>query len=118
VFGCGGNRDSGKRHLMGHIAAELADVVFVTSDNPRNEQPEAIINDICRGISPSDARVLRVVDRATAIESAISEAGRDDIVVIAGKGHEATQEISGVFHPFSDVEVAQKFLNLRKETTK
>ena len=102
---------------MGQIAAQLADVVFVTSDNPRNEQPEAIIDDICVGISPSEVTVSRVVERAKAIESAISEARRDDIVVIAGKGHEATQEISGVFHPFSDVEVAQKFLNLRKETT-
>ncbi len=117
VFGCGGNRDSGKRPLMGQIAAQLADVVFVTSDNPRNEQPEAIIDDICGGISPSEVTISRVVERAKAIESAISEARRDDIVVIAGKGHEATQEISGVFHPFSDVEVAQKFLNLRKETT-
>lgn len=117
VFGCGGNRDSGKRPLMGQIAAQLADVVFVTSDNPRNEQPDAIIDDICGGISSSEAIVSRVVDRARAIESAIYEARRDDIVVIAGKGHEATQEISGVFHPFSDVEVAQKFLNLRKETT-
>ena len=117
VFGCGGNRDSGKRPLMGQIAAQLADVVYVTSDNPRNEQPEAIIDDICGGFTASEAIVSRVVDRAMAIESAISEARRDDIVVIAGKGHEATQEISGVFHPFSDVEVAQKFLNLRKETT-
>ena len=117
VFGCGGNRDSGKRPLMGQIAAQLADVVIVTSDNPRHEQPNAIIDDICRGISTSRAVISRVVDRALAIESAISEARRDDIVVIAGKGHEATQEISGVFHPFSDVEVAQKFLNLRKETT-
>ncbi|MGA0117956.1 MAG: UDP-N-acetylmuramoyl-L-alanyl-D-glutamate--2,6-diaminopimelate ligase [Ilumatobacteraceae bacterium] len=117
VFGCGGNRDAGKRPLMGHIAGQLADVVVVTSDNPRFEQPEGIIDEICRGISESAATVIRIADRAIAIESAISEARRDDIVVIAGKGHETAQEVSGDFHPFNDVDVVQKFLNLRKETT-
>jgi UDP-N-acetylmuramoyl-L-alanyl-D-glutamate--2,6-diaminopimelate ligase len=117
VFGCGGNRDSGKRPMMGQVAASLADVVIVTSDNPRSEDPEAIIDEVCGEISDPHATILRMVDREQAIESAISEARRDDIVVIAGKGHETTQEISNVFHPFSDVDVAKKFLNLREETT-
>lgn len=117
VFGCGGNRDKGKRPLMGRIAAELADVVVVTSDNPRQESPTAIINDVVSGISTPRSKVLTIEERAHAIESAISEARRDDIVVIAGKGHETTQEISGVFHPFSDVDIASKFLHRREETT-
>lgn len=117
VFGCGGNRDAGKRPLMGEIAASIADVVFVTSDNPRNENPDVIINEIITGISSPHAQVERIIDRAQAIESAIFAARRDDIVVIAGKGHETTQEIAGVFHPFSDVDVASKVLRHREETT-
>jgi UDP-N-acetylmuramoyl-L-alanyl-D-glutamate--2,6-diaminopimelate ligase len=117
VFGCGGNRDTGKRPLMGNIAATLSDVCFVTSDNPRQEDPQSIIDEICSGISTSSAGIFRMTDREEAIESAIREAGRDDIVVIAGKGHESTQEISGVFHPFSDVDVATKALHRREETT-
>lgn len=117
VFGCGGNRDTGKRPIMGRVVSENADVVFVTSDNPRNEDPEAIINEIYAGVSTSRAQISRISDRAEAIESAIREARRGDIVVIAGKGHESTQEISGVFHPFSDVDVARKVLHQREETT-
>ena len=117
VFGCGGNRDAGKRPLMGGIAATYADIAIVTSDNPRSEDPVAIIDEICAGVSTSDSHVIRMPDRALAIESAIHEARRDDIVVIAGKGHETTQEISGVFHPFSDVDVAKKVLHRREETT-
>lgn len=117
VFGCGGNRDAGKRPLMGRIAESLADVVIVTSDNPRDEDPQGIVDDICAGLTTSSARVSQVLERELAIESAISDAQRDDIVVIVGKGHETYQEVSGVMHPFSDVDVAQKALRRREETT-
>lgn len=106
VFGCGGNRDHGKRPLMGDVAHRLADVVIVTSDNPRTENPALIIEDVVAGM-PENHGAITIVDRAEAIASAISSARRGDIVVIAGKGHEATQDIGGVLTPFSDVEVAQ-----------
>ena len=107
VFGCGGDRDRGKRPEMGRIAEELADVVWVTSDNPRSEDPSAIIDDITAGMSRGASTIKVQADRAAAIESAISEAGHGDIVVVAGKGHEPYQEIAGVFHEFSDVNVAR-----------
>lgn len=106
VFGCGGNRDHGKRPLMGEVAHRLADVVYVTSDNPRTENPELIIDDVLAGM-PENHGAIAVVDRAEAITSAILGARRGDIVVIAGKGHESTQDIGGVLTPFSDVEVAR-----------
>jgi UDP-N-acetylmuramoyl-L-alanyl-D-glutamate--2,6-diaminopimelate ligase len=92
VFGCGGNRDRTKRPVMGEIAGRLADRCVVTSDNPRNEQPEAIIAEIVNGI-PADARPRCAVepDRATAIRKAIEAASADDLVLIAGKGHEDYQ---------------------------
>ena len=114
VFGCGGERDLSKRPLMGAIAATLADEVIVTSDNPRGEDPEMIISSIISGISDSSAAVRTIVNRADAIESAINSARRGDIVVIAGKGHEKTQDINGVLIPFSDVEVATEALKNRK----
>jgi UDP-N-acetylmuramoyl-L-alanyl-D-glutamate--2,6-diaminopimelate ligase len=113
VFGCGGDRDAGKRPLMG-AAAQEADIVFVTSDNPRSEDPMAIINAIVSGVTKSTIDVRIDVDRAQAIASAILEARRDDIVVIAGKGHEATQEVAGVHHPFNDVDVARSALSQKK----
>ena len=114
VFGCGGERDVAKRPRMGAIAAALADVVIVTSDNPRGEDPEAIISDVMAEISRSKTDVRAIVNRADAIESAIIEARRGDIVVVAGKGHEKTQEINGVLIPFSDVEIATLALQNRK----
>lgn len=111
VFGCGGERDQGKRPLMGHIAASSADVVFVTSDNPRSESPEEIIGHIVSGMDSSARyKVNTVVDRREAITSAISLAKRGDIVVIAGKGHELTQEVNGVHFSFSDVGQAREAL--------
>lgn len=102
VFGCGGDRDAGKRPQMGEIAARLADQVVVTSDNPRSENAEAIIADICRGVgSPS---VLVEIDRHKAIHHAVHSASIDDIVLVAGKGHEDYQEVAGVRHPFSDMQ--------------
>ena len=108
VFGCGGNRDPGKRPLMGEIAARLADQVIVTSDNPRNEDPLQIIADIRTGMTAGEEWVE--VDRARAIARAIAAARAGDVVLIAGKGHENWQEIAGKRYPFDDLQVAQAAL--------
>ena len=108
VFGAGGDRDPMKRPLMGGACARLADCLVVTSDNPRSEEPEKIIEQIVAGAE--GARELHVEpDRKKAIEFALAEAGPDDVVIIAGKGHETTQEIKGVKHPFDDREVVRRF---------
>ena len=107
VLGCGGQRDKGKRPLMGDVVARLADAAVVTSDNPRNETPRAIIDDIVGGMA---ANFHIVEDRAAAIDYAIRQARATDVVLIAGKGHETYQEIKGVKLPFSDVEVALRSL--------
>jgi UDP-N-acetylmuramyl-tripeptide synthetase len=111
VFGCGGDRDRGKRPQMGALAANLADRIFVTSDNPRTEDPEAILRDILAGM-PAESRSAALVDadRRTAIEAAIREAGSGDIVVIAGKGHEDYQIFKDRTIHFSDREVAEEIL--------
>jgi UDP-N-acetylmuramyl-tripeptide synthetase len=103
VFGCGGDRDPGKRPEMGHIAARLADRVVVTSDNPRSEDPAAIANAVARGVRDEGNRRWTIeVDRALAIRNAIGAARAADVVLIAGKGHEAYQERDGVRSAFSD----------------
>ncbi|CAL93496.1 UDP-N-acetylmuramoyl-L-alanyl-D-glutamate--2,6-diaminopimelate ligase [Azoarcus olearius] len=107
VFGCGGDRDPGKRPLMGEVARQLADRVVVTSDNPRSEDPRKIIDAIAAG---AGASADCIVDRAEAIRIAVGEAGPDDVVVLAGKGHEPYQEIHGQRLPFSDVEQAKAAL--------
>ena len=107
VFGAGGDRDRGKRSLMGRVAVELADVVIVTSDNPRSEEPVAIIADVLQG---TGVDVEMDPDRRTAIERAVGLAEAGDVVVIAGKGHEQGQEIAGVVHPFDDRTVAREAL--------
>ncbi len=107
VFGCGGDRDRGKRPLMGRIASELADVAIVTSDNPRSEDPQAIIDEILAGVT-TDVEVEP--DRAAAIERAISVADDGDVVLIAGKGHEQGQEFADRTIPFDDREVARDVL--------
>ncbi len=107
VFGCGGDRDQGKRAMMGRVAYKLADAVVVTSDNPRYEAPEEIIQDVLEGVSGEYAVEE---DRAKAIEIAIANAGKDDVVLIAGKGHEDYQEVAGERHYFSDVEQVEKAL--------
>jgi UDP-N-acetylmuramoyl-L-alanyl-D-glutamate--2,6-diaminopimelate ligase len=112
VFGAGGDRDRGKRPLMGAIAARLADVAWVTSDNPRSESPEAIIEEILGGV-PDDApaRVEHDVDRRASIHRAVAMAGAGDVVLIAGKGHEQGQEhAGGRKEPFDDVTVAREAL--------
>jgi UDP-N-acetylmuramoyl-L-alanyl-D-glutamate--2,6-diaminopimelate ligase len=113
VFGAGGDRDRGKRPLMGRAAAEHADVAIITSDNPRNEDPEAIMAEIAEGMS-THPPAERVVDRQAAIERAIALAAPGDVVVIAGKGHERYQEFEdGRTVPFDDVAVAREALRAR-----
>jgi UDP-N-acetylmuramoyl-L-alanyl-D-glutamate--2,6-diaminopimelate ligase len=110
VFGAGGDRDRGKRPLMGRAAAEHADVAIITSDNPRNEDPEAIMAEIAEGASQAE----RVIDRQAAIERAIALAAPGDVVVVAGKGHERYQEFEdGRTVPFDDVAVAREALRAR-----
>ena len=111
IFGCGGDRDRGKRPLMGEIAVRLADRVVLTSDNPRSEQPEAILDEIRRGAP--DASVI--VDRGEAIRRTVLAAHPAEVILLAGKGHEPYQEIAGVRRPFSDVEEARAALAARKE---
>ena len=107
VFGCGGDRDQGKRSLMGKVAAGLASRVIVTSDNPRNEPPESIIQAVMAG---AGNHATSIESRAEAIKYAIHHAKKGDVVLIAGKGHEDYQEIAGVKYPFSDMQVAQETL--------
>jgi len=107
VFGCGGDRDRGKRPLMGQVASRLADHVIITNDNPRGEDPFAIIADILEGV---ETEYAVVPDRARAIRQAVAAAHRGDVVLIAGKGHERYQESGGARRPFSDAAVAQAAL--------
>jgi UDP-N-acetylmuramoyl-L-alanyl-D-glutamate--2,6-diaminopimelate ligase len=109
VFGCGGNRDRGKRPQMGAIADAGADVVVLTTDNPRYEDPRAIAAEISAGVIAPGARWIVELDRARAIELAIDLARPVDVVVIAGKGHEQVQEIEGAVFPFSDADVARSY---------
>ena len=113
VFGCGGDRDTGKRPQMAAIAERLADVVVVTDDNPRTEDGDVIVADIMAGFA-KPAAVLVQRDRAQAIAQAVAQAGPDDIVLVAGKGHEPYQEIHGVKHPFDDTAVARHALEDRR----
>ena len=118
VFGAGGDRDRSKRPLMGAAAAERADILYVTSDNPRTEDPQSIIDDVMEGVSSAMARGARcvvsaVVDRAAAIDAAIAAGGPRDVVLIAGKGHEAYQVIGDERRPFSDAVVARAAMEER-----
>jgi len=113
VFGCGGDRDRGKRPQMGRVAAALADRVVVTSDNPRGEDPQRIIDDIVGGVRGAGGGMVIEPDRRAAILHAVQEARRGDIVLLAGKGHEAYQEIRGARRAFSDAAVAKEALERR-----
>jgi UDP-N-acetylmuramoyl-L-alanyl-D-glutamate--2,6-diaminopimelate ligase len=114
VFGCGGDRDPGKRPQMGAIA-QMADQVIVTSDNPRSEEPGAIINQVVAGMNLEHraSRTQTIEDRATAILSAVKNAGKPDVILLAGKGHEPYQEIKGRKMPFSDADHAALALSAR-----
>lgn len=113
VVGCGGNRDKTKRPLMASIACRLSDKVVLTSDNPRDEDPMEIINEMKTGVMPGEVRKTLVMpDREEAIKTACMMAKEKDIVLIAGKGHETYQEIKGVKHPFDDKEVVTRMINL------
>jgi len=126
VFGCGGDRDRTKRPLMGAVAARLSDLVVITSDNPRSEDPQQIIEEIKRGIvvpadraakgqpGPKATPFLAIPDRATAIERAVHDAHAGDLVLIAGKGHEKYQVIGDRVFPFDDVDVARSALTRRR----
>jgi UDP-N-acetylmuramoyl-L-alanyl-D-glutamate--2,6-diaminopimelate ligase len=130
VFGCGGDRDKSKRSLMGAVAARLSDMVVVTSDNPRSEDPDQIIEDIKRGIvlpadrvgprgqGPKATPALAIVDRKAAIERAVREARPGDLVLVAGKGHEKYQVIGERTLPFDDVDVARAALAQRRAGSK
>jgi len=122
VFGAGGDRDRGKRPLMGAIGTRLADVLLITSDNPRSEDPDAIIAEILAGaagaLGPEGAQpIASIPDRREAIFRAIAGATTGDVVVIAGKGHEQGQELAdGRKLPFDDVSVAREVLTVRSDT--
>jgi UDP-N-acetylmuramoyl-L-alanyl-D-glutamate--2,6-diaminopimelate ligase len=118
VFGAGGDRDRTKRPLMGMVAARLSDVVVLTSDNPRTEDPMRIIEELKLGADPetrqSGAQIVTIIERREAIQYAIDRAGAGDLVLIAGKGHEKYQEIGGRTQPFDDVQVARAALEARR----
>jgi UDP-N-acetylmuramoyl-L-alanyl-D-glutamate--2,6-diaminopimelate ligase len=118
LFGCGGDRDRTKRPLMGAVASRLSDVLVVTSDNPRHEDPARIIEEIQRGITPDtrrdDAPTFAIPDRRAAIAKAIEIAGTGDMVLLAGKGHEKYQILGDQHVPFDDVAVAREFLGRRR----
>ena len=122
VFGAGGDRDRPKRPLMGMVAARLSDVVVITSDNPRSEDPVRIIEEVKRGADPETrqggAEVVTIVDRAGAIGYAVAHARPGDLVLIAGKGHEQFQEIDGHSVPFNDVTVARAALGARRSASR
>ena len=102
VFGCGGDRDTSKRPIMGEISGKIADFTIITSDNPRTENPQSIVDEIEVGIKKTNGKYVCIVDRIEAIKYAINMAGKKDIIVLAGKGHEPYQEINGVKHPFDE----------------
>ena len=111
VVGAGGNRDRGKRPVMAKIAAEASEMLILTSDNPRDEDPEAILDDMMEGIPDTlRDRTLRIADRQEAIRTACMMAGERDIILVAGKGHEKTQEIKGEKFPFDDLEILKQNL--------
>ena len=111
VFGCGGDRDSGKRPIMGEISGRIADYTIITSDNPRTENPEKIVSQIEEGIKKTNGKYEVVVDRIEAIKNAIKMANKRDIIVLAGKGHEPYQEINGVKHSFDERIIVNDIIN-------
>ena len=113
VFGCGGDRDNLKRPIMGRIAGKNADFSIVTSDNPRTEEPDSIIDMIEVGIREVTDNYIRITDRKLAIEKALDMASAKDIVVVAGKGHETYQDVMGTKHHFDDREIVREYMKKR-----
>ena len=111
VFGCGGDRDSGKRPIMGEISGRIADYTIITSDNPRTEDPQKIVNQIEEGIKKTNGKYEVVVDRTKAIENAIKMANKRDIIVLAGKGHEPYQEINGEKFSFDERVIVNEIID-------
>lgn len=118
VFGCGGDRDNAKRPIMGETAARLSDLCVVTSDNPRTEDPMRIISMVLEGVERTDCEHVAIENRREAIRYALASAGRDDIVVLAGKGHEYYQEINGVKHPFDEKLIVAELLDEMRDGKK
>ena len=110
VFGCGGDRDPGKRPQMGEISGNIADFTVITSDNPRTEDPEKIVKQIEEGTKKTKGKYIAIVDRIEAIKYAIDMANKNDIIVLAGKGHETYQEINGEKHPFDERKIIKKII--------
>lgn len=110
VFGCGGNRDSGKRPIMGEVSGKTADYTIITSDNPRNENPEEIAEQIEKGIKKTKGKYEVIIDRREAIKKAIKMANKRDIIVLAGKGHELEQEINGEKKPFDERKIIKEII--------
>lgn len=117
VLGCGGDRDRKKRPYMAQIACENADQIILTSDNPRGEDPEKILDEMEKDLSSEHQnKILRIADRKSAIKTAITLAKAEDMVLIAGKGHEIYQEIKGTRYPFDDMKIAQEIVNTKEES--
>ena len=119
LFGCGGNRSRDRRFEMGEVSGRLADLTIITSDNPRFEEPQAIIDDIKVGIEKTDGAYVEIIDRKEAIRYAITHGQTGDVIVLAGKGHEDYQEIEGVKHPMDErVLIAEILTELEEEQKK
>ena len=119
VFGCGGDRDTSKRAIMGEISGRIADYTFITSDNPRTEDPQKIVDQIEEGMKKTKGKYSVIVDRTEAIKEAIKMATKRDIVLLAGKGHEPYQEINGVKHPFDERIIVKDLIEeIEKESKK
>ncbi|MBR0172645.1 MAG: UDP-N-acetylmuramoyl-L-alanyl-D-glutamate--2,6-diaminopimelate ligase, partial [Lachnospiraceae bacterium] len=111
LFGCGGNRARDRRFEMGEVSGKYADFTIITSDNPRNEDPQAIIDDIKQGIAKTEGEFVEIIDRREAIRYAIEHADDGDIIVLAGKGHEDYQEIKGVKYPMDEREIISEIVS-------
>ena len=115
LFGCGGNRAKSRRYEMGEVSGRLADLTIITSDNPRMEEPQAIIDDIKLGIGKTEGRYVEICDRKEAVAYAIDHGEPGDIIVLAGKGHEDYQEINGVKYPMDERVLIKEILAERQQ---
>ncbi|HCM11731.1 MAG TPA: UDP-N-acetylmuramoyl-L-alanyl-D-glutamate--2,6-diaminopimelate ligase, partial [Lachnospiraceae bacterium] len=113
MFGCGGNRAKSRRFEMGEVSSNLADLTVVTSDNPRFEEPQDIINDILVGVKRGPGKYVEIIDRKQAIKYCIEHAEEGDVIVLAGKGHEDYQEIKGVKHHMDERDLIREILEGR-----